>query len=159
MVTTIAGAAGQIGTADGVGPEARFSSPQGIVADRGGNLYVTDNHAVRRISPSGVVTTSAGVAGQAGFADGTGPQARFDGLRGIDMDRDGNLYVADSSNYTVRKITPSGAVTTVVGAARKSDFVPGALPGSLKKPYGVAVVGTSLFITMENGVAVVTNVR
>lgn len=159
MVTTIAGAPGQKGTADGIGPEARFSSPQGIVADREGNLYVTDNHAVRRISPSGVVTTSAGVAGQAGFADGTGPQARFDGLRGIDMDRDGNLYVADSNNYTVRKITPSGAVATVVGAARKSDFVPGSLPGSLKKPYGVAVVGTSLFISMDNGVAVVTNVR
>ncbi|UCG98403.1 MAG: hypothetical protein JSW31_04665, partial [Burkholderiales bacterium] len=155
MVTTIAGAPGQIGTADGVGPGARFSSPQGIVVDRDGNLYVTDNHAVRRISPSGAVTTSAGVAGQAGFADGTGAQARFDGLRGIAMDSDGNLYVADSNNYTVRKITPAGVVTTIVGAASRRDFAPGALPASLKKPYGVAIVGTSLFITMDNGVAVV----
>ena len=159
MVTTIAGAAGQIGTADGIGAQARFSSPQGIATDHDGNLYVTGNHTVRKITPDGVVTTLAGTGGMAGFVDGMGTEARFDGPRGIAADRDGNLYVADSNNYAVRRITPSGAVRTIVGTAGTTDFMPGALPGRLKKPYGVVVVGTSLFITMDNGVALVTTVR
>ena len=65
--------------------------------------------------------------------------------------------MADTSNNTIRKITPAGVVSTLVGGAGQIDFVPGALPGVLASPRGVVVSGTSLFITMPNGVAVVTN--
>jgi len=65
--------------------------------------------------------------------------------------------VADTNNMTIRKITSAGVVTTVVGGAGKIGFAPGGLPGVLSSPYGVAVIGTSLYITMPHGVAVVEN--
>jgi NCAIR mutase (PurE)-related protein len=67
------------------------------------------------------------------------------------------VYVADLGNHTIRKITPAGVVSTVVGVAGQEGFAPGALPGLLSSPVGVAVSGTSLYITLYNGVAVVQN--
>ena len=92
MVTTIAGVAGSSGTNDGVGKGARFSSPAGITLDSSNNLYVTDNNAVREITPTGtnwVVTTIAGVAGSSGYTDGVGTAARFNSPIGIGVDRHG----------------------------------------------------------------------
>ena len=95
--------------------------------------------------------------GGTGSADATGPAARFNFPTGVATDSAGNVYVADTSNGTIRKITPAGVVSTVVGMAGQAGFASGALPGLLSSPQGVAVSGTSLYITLYNGVAVVQN--
>lgn len=121
-VTTIAGTAGILGSAEGVGANASFSSPSGVAADAGGNLYVADtgNSVIRKIAPDGTVTAFAGLAGVAGSSDGTGTGARFSSPSGVAVDDVGNLYVADTNNNTVRKITAGGTVTTLAGVAGQS---------------------------------------
>jgi sugar lactone lactonase YvrE len=116
-VTTIAGTPGSSGSADGTGGSARFSNPSNIAVDAAGNLYVVDsgNQTVRKITPAGVVTTLAGTAGMKGDADGVGTAARFNQPWGIAVDAAGNVYVADTQNYLIRKITPTGTVTTLAG--------------------------------------------
>jgi len=98
-----------------------------------------------------------GVHFTAGNVDGTGTAARFNLPNGVATDSAGNVYVADSYNYTVRKITASGGVTTIAGTAGHIGFTPGELPGVLSFSSGVCVIGTSLYITMPNGVAVLQN--
>jgi sugar lactone lactonase YvrE len=142
VVTTLAGSAGGIGSTDGTGDAARFSSPNGVAVDAGGNVYVGDhvNHTIRKISPAGVVTTLAGLAGNAGSTDGTGSAARFNLPRGVAVDAVGNVYVADYFSSTIRKITPAGVVTTLAGSPGNTGSVDGA--GSVARfcyPRGVAV--------------------
>src|SRR5664280_2591649 len=117
VVSTIAGAAGITGSVDGAGSAARFFRPAGLAIDSADNLYVSDtgNDTIRQVSSTGVVTTWAGLAGTSGFADGTGSAARFRFPLAITIVQNGNAYVADAGNNTVRKITPAGAVTTVAG--------------------------------------------
>ena len=116
-VTTLAG--GAEGFADGAGAAASFNTPSGLAIDVEGNLYVADtgNNRVRKVTPDGRVTTVAG-EGAAGHADGPAAAARFDAPVGVAVDRRGNVYVADTYNDRVRKITPDGQVTTVAGAGR-----------------------------------------
>src|SRR5205814_1888170 len=131
VVITLAGTAGLTGSADGTGTAARFNLPDGIATDSAGNVYVGDsfNNAIRKITPAGVVSTLAGTAGMPGSTDGTGPAASFNLPDGVAADGAGNVYVADSGNHTIRKITAAGAVTTVVGVAGQVGFVMGTLPG------------------------------
>ena len=210
MVTTLAGTAGVRGFSDGTGPAASFSAPYGGAADSAGNIYVVDSAhcTIRKITtPEGVVTTVGGVhrgphgcsgaggevngpfgvatdsadnvyashpngqvisklglgtvfAGMVdiiGSSDATGAAASFNRPLGVATDSAGNVYVADTGNHTIRKITPSGEVSTVVGVAGQAGFAPGPLPGLLSNPLGVAVSGTSLYILLNNGVAVVRN--
>src|SRR6266702_4395720 len=119
VVTTLAGSAGVSGSADGTGSAARFSYPESVAVDGSGNVYVADtyNYTIRKVTPAGVVTTLAGSAGVRGSADGTGSAARFYDPQGVAVDRSGNIYVADSGNSTIRKITPAGEVTTLAGLA------------------------------------------
>jgi sugar lactone lactonase YvrE len=119
IVTTLAG--GQLGSADGDGSAAQFNNPSGLAVDKAGNVYVadTDNGTIRKITPSGAVTTLAGdhtVAFVGRFADGTGNEAQFSFPTGLAVDSEGNVYVVDSGNCAVRKITPFGLVTTLAGA-------------------------------------------
>ena len=140
-VTTLAGLAGTGGSADGTGSAARFNFPIGVATDGSGNVYVGDlfNSTIRKITPAGAVTTLAGLAGSRGSADGTGSAARFASPQGVATDSSGNVYVADSDNNTIRKITPAGAVTTLAGLAGSRGSADGT--GSAARfnlPRGVA---------------------
>ncbi|MDB5934162.1 MAG: hypothetical protein JWQ01_1506 [Massilia sp.] len=136
-ITLFAGSAsGESGSADGTGAGARFQEPSGLAIDAGGNVYVADtlNHTIRKISPAGVVSTLAGSPGAAGDADGIGTAARFARPGGLAIDTSGNLFVADSNNFRIRKISPSGLVTTVAtvpigasGGRSIAVFAPGAV--------------------------------
>lgn len=127
VTSTIAGAAGLAGTADGPGLQARFNFPRSIARDRAGNLLIADsgNHTVRRISPAGEVTTLAGKAGVSGSADGPLADARFYGLRGIALAEDGTMYLSDSFNQTIRRISTEGVVSTLAGTAGLSGKADG----------------------------------
>jgi hypothetical protein len=91
-------------------------------------------------------------------ADGVGTAARFDAPTGITQDSNDNLYVADSGNCAIRKTTPTGFVSTVIGHAQQCGFLPGPLPGYISTPSNVALYGKTLYITAANGVALVNNV-
>jgi Dockerin type I domain/NHL repeat len=145
VVRTLAGTAGLSGSADGTGSAARFKSPSGVAVDGSGNVYVADsyNHTIRKITPAGVVTTLAGTAGWQGSADGTGSAARFRYPSGVAVDGSGNVYVADSLNHTIRKITPAGVVTTLAGTALSSGSADGTGSAArFNSPRGVAVDGS-----------------
>lgn len=116
VLSVFAGLLQSAGSRDGVGLAAQFNQPRGVVQDSAGTIYVADtgNNTIRRITPQGAVTTFAGTAGQSGNADGTGGAARFSSPVGMALDAAGNLYVADSGNHAVRRISAAGAVTTVV---------------------------------------------
>ncbi|HAL23031.1 MAG TPA: gluconolaconase [Stenotrophomonas sp.] len=106
------------GRVDGAALQASFHTPSGIAADAQGNLYVADtgNHAIRRISADGQVTTLAG--GEQGYADGPAAQARFDGPMGIAVDAQGQVFVADTWNDRIRVIGTDGQVRTLAGGDR-----------------------------------------
>lgn len=117
-VTTLAGGlvyAPWPGCADGVGAAASFARAMGTAVDASGNVYVTDGlcNTIRKVTPGGAVSTLAGTAGASGSTDGTGAAARFSGPHGISIDTSGNLYVADTGNRSIRKVTPAGVVTTL----------------------------------------------
>ena len=119
VVSTLAGLPGTSGSDDGMGSDARFNSPTGVAVDSSGNVYIADywNHTIREITPSGAVSTFAGLAGVPGSDDATGNLARFNTPSGVAVDSVGNVYVADYRNNTIRKITPAGTVTTLAGTA------------------------------------------
>src|SRR6267142_1606837 len=149
VVTTLAGTPGVTGSADGTGSAARFYSPFGIAVDSAGNLYVTDlnNHTIRKITPAGVVTTVAGAAGVIGSTDGSGSAARFHYPAGIAVDSVGNVYVADTYNYTIRKITSAGSVSTFAGTAGVYGSANGTGSAALFSfPNGVAVGGENVYV-------------
>jgi sugar lactone lactonase YvrE len=115
--TNHVGGMGVSGCENGDLTDARFSTPVSIAFGRTGNLYVADsgNHAIRKISNSGIVTTLAGQVSVSGSADGMGAFARFKGPKAVAVDADENVYVADTGNHTIRKISPNGTVTTLAG--------------------------------------------
>ncbi|MFL6540405.1 MAG: protein kinase domain-containing protein, partial [Chthoniobacterales bacterium] len=119
VVSTLAGEAGEAGSADGRGASARFNQAHGVAVDRTGNVYAADfgNHTIRKITPEGVVTTIGGQAGSPGSNDGMGTSARFSAPYDVAIDQSGNVFVADTSNHTIRKIAPDGGVSTIAGVA------------------------------------------
>jgi sugar lactone lactonase YvrE len=139
MVAVLAGD-GVPGTDDGVGTRARFSEPFGIVAAPDGAIFVADAghaHRIRRIAPDGHVSTVAG--GTRGFHDGVGSAAAFSTPSGLALSPDGALYVADTGNHAIRRMTPDGSVSTVAG-----DGVPGYADGPAHQarfngPIGIAI--------------------
>lgn len=116
-VATLAGTPGQSGYADE--GTALFGCPSGVAVDSSGNVYVADsvNHTIRKVTSGGVVTTFAGIPGQPGYADGPCSAAQFNTPTGIAVDSSGNVYVADTGNNTIRKVTAAGVVTTLAGNA------------------------------------------
>ena len=127
VVTTLAGSAGNAGSTNGTGSAARFNLPEGIAVDTAGNVFVADtfNHTIRKVTSAGIVTTFAGSAGSFGSTDGTGSAARFRFPYDIAVDTAGNVFVADTDNHTIRKITSAGVVTTLAGTAGSSGSTDG----------------------------------
>ena len=156
-VTVLAGTPESPGAADGPGALALFNSPQAIARDAAGTLYVADtlNHSIRKVTPNGVVITLAGAAGQPGAADGTGATARFNAPQGIGIDGSGTIYVADTGNNMIRRVTAQGVVTTLAGTAAACGFKDGA-PADARfcAPRGLVVdsSGNVLVADMSNHV-------
>jgi sugar lactone lactonase YvrE/GAF domain-containing protein len=150
LVVTFAGQAGTSGSSDGLGSSARFNDPKGLATDSSGNVYVADsvNNTIRKITPARAVTTLAGLAGSSGDADGSGSAARFDGPEGVATDASGNVYVADTNNHTIRRITPAGKVITLAGKAGNAGFSDGLNVSALfTEPTGVAIdSGGNLYV-------------
>ena len=140
-LTLLAGALGNAGNVDGIGATARFATPEATAVDAAGNVYVADaeDDAIRKITPNGVVSTFAGKPGVCDSTNGTGAAARFCGPSGVAVDAAGNVYVADTGNSTIRKITPAAVVSTLAGTAQ----IPGSTDTkdgspSFNRPIGVA---------------------
>jgi sugar lactone lactonase YvrE len=161
-VGTLAGSPRQPGFQDGSGKLARFNGPGGVAVDGAGTVYVadTENQTIRKITPSGAVTTWAGVAGQAGSDDGTGSAARFNEPAGIAIDSRDNVYVADGGNRIVRKITPGGEVTTLAGKPSppgpgfdpRAAYADGAAQDArFEYPLDVAVDGLGNVLVADSG--------
>jgi sugar lactone lactonase YvrE len=141
VVTTLAGQPGMSGTADGTGNEARFDWPGALSSDTSGNVYVGDgnNGTIRKITPSGVVTTIAGVPANPGLANGTGAAAQFFLPEAVAMDRAGNTYVADSGNNVIRKISFTGVTTTLAGSGTPGFVDGGPALAEFNYPLGITV--------------------
>jgi len=131
VVRTLAGRGTSQGTVDGVGNDAQFGQPSGVAVDAIGNVYVADtfNHTIRGITAAGQVSTIAGSPGDPGNVDGIGDFARFNQPTGIAVGTDGSLYVADTENGSVRRITPAGIVSTIAG--------------NLNRPRAIAVANST----------------
>lgn len=152
VVTTLAGQPGASGNLDGIGNAARFNGPSGVAVDTVGNVYVSDtyNHTIRVVTPGGSVSTLAGLANNVGNANGVGSLARFSFPVGITFDGLGTLYVADSSNHTIRAVTLGGSVTTLTGSAGSSGAADGnAATARFNYPNGIVFASSGVLFVAD----------
>jgi hypothetical protein len=152
VVTTLAGLAGTPGTTDGSGGAARFNSPGGVAVDASGNVYVADtsNHTIRRITSAGLVTTFAGSGGTSGSTDGPGNGARFLYPNAVAVDGSGNVYVADTNNHTIRRITPTRVVSTLAGTAGSSGSTDATgAAARFNYPMGIALGAEGVLVVAD----------
>jgi serine/threonine-protein kinase len=118
-VSTVAGNYLLKGVIDGTGTEAQFYGPTDFTVDANDNIFVLDDKRVRKISPTGVVTTvvgPVGAYGNFGYKDGTSTTAAFKYPSGIEVDANGNLYITDYGNNCIRKVETDGTVSTIAGS-------------------------------------------
>ncbi len=143
IVSTFAGS-GNPGTKNGQGGAAEFQGPYGLFYSKSGAIYVADedNHLIRRITLTGGVTTFAG-SGVAGKKDGQGAVAEFFEPHQICEDNSGNFYVTDYKNNIIRKITPTGLVSTFVGNGIQKNMDGQGVNSSFEGPVGICFDGTS----------------
>jgi sugar lactone lactonase YvrE len=148
MVTTLAGS-DTTASINGTGTAAGFYFPNSVAVDASGNVYVSEyvTNLIRKIDPAGVVTTFAG-SGAAGQADSTGTKATFNGPSGLAVDAAGNVYVADTYNNVIRKITPAGVVSTIAGSGIAGSMNGKAL--SLRRHLSIHVARRLNNLTLSN---------
>eukprot|EP00976_Prorocentrum_cordatum_P106651 1194495-Prorocentrum_minimum.AAC.4 len=139
LVSTLAGTS-EVGHRDGETTAAQFRFPRGVAVDRDTGVIVADfgNNCIRRISPQGVVSTLAGT-GEWGHRDGAGTAAQFRNPSGVAVDWEGNVYVADSDNHRIRKISPQGLVSTLAGIGTAGHRDGAGTAAQFRNPSGVAV--------------------
>ena len=149
LVTPLAGD-GRIGARDGAAAQAQFADPYGLAWDPHGMLYVSDggdNDRIRVLRADGSVATLAG--GVEGFQDGQGAAARFNTPSGLALDTVGNLYVADTGNHAIRKVTPAGVVTTLAGTGRPGYRDGPGAQAQFDGPMSVAIDGAGRVIVAD----------
>ncbi len=142
LVSTFAGS-GAAASVDGLGVAASFVGPNGIALDSSGNVFVADtdnqgNSAIRKITPGGLVSTFAG-SGTAGYADLQGTAAMFHNADEIVIDSGNNLFVTDTLNYRIRKITPTGLVSTFAGSGVSKHTNGTGVAAEFKFPQALAI--------------------
>lgn len=137
---------------DGAGSDASFGAIGGVAVGVDGTLYVLDHGAntLRKVSPGGVVSTLAG-SGSAGSADGSGAVASFSSAIGLVMDRQGTLYVADSANHRIRKVTPDGRVSTLAGTGQPGAADGRAAAATFNRPFHLAIDTTGALYVYDAG--------
>lgn len=150
-VTTLAGS-GLPGNVNGTGAAASFFGPSGVAVAPDGTVYVADttNHCIRKITPTGVVTTLAG-SGARGKADGVGAEASFLFPYGVAVDANGVIYVADTNNYLIRKITPAGVVTTLAGSGKVGKADGTGAAASFEACRGIAADANGTIYVSDTG--------
>ena len=154
LVTTLAGSAGSGASIDGPTSQAVFGFIMAVAVDAAGNIYAVDreNYTIRKVTPAGDVSTLAGGPGQSGYADGQGSAARFSSwMTGIALDSTGNVYVADDGNALVRKITPTGLVTTLAGVPGQNGRVDGTGSAVRISPWGIVVAPSGEILVTDLG--------
>src|SRR6478609_316321 len=131
---------------------ARFSAPTNSTFGSDGSMYIADkgNHTIRKISPSGVVSTLAG-SGTAGNVNGTGTAALFNNPTDVAVDAAGNVYVVDNGNHSIRKITPAGVVTTLAGSGTAGNVDGTGTPASFRTPWGITIDASGNLYVTDNG--------
>ncbi len=155
FTTTLAGT-GTRGFADGPGASAQFRNPHSVAVDDEGNVYVADrsNNRIRKVSPTGYVTTLAGTS-EVGFIDGVGSNARFSNPSGITIGADGMVYVADTDNNAIRRITPDGNVSTIAGSSSPGFINGNGSSARFRKPWSITVDQTgTLFVADSDNYSV-----
>ena len=142
-----------LGAVDGGPTVASFNTPKGLTIDAAGNLYVADtnSYTIRKVTPDGTVSTVAGLADSAGSANGTGSVARFYLPTGIAIGPDGSLYVADSGNNKIRRVTPAGVVTDVAGTTIAGLTNGSARGAQFSAPFDVAVAANGDVFVADSG--------
>ncbi len=141
---------GHTGLPDGPAAQARFADPYGLALGAQGQLYVADagdNNRIRVVHPDGSVSTLAG--GSEGFADGAGSAARFHTPSGLALDEAGNLYVADTGNHAIRKVSPAGEVSTLAGTGAPGHADGPGAQAQFNGPIGVAVDATGRVLVAD----------
>lgn len=148
MVSTFAGSTR--GFEDGMGTAAKFDAPLGIAVNGQGTFFVVDNNneKIRKITPEGMVSTFAGST--QGFADGQADIAQFNNPLGIAIDSQGIIYVADTRNHKIRKITPDGVVSTLAGSSPGFADGTGAT-AQFQVPAGIAVDSNGTVYVADEG--------
>ena len=111
---------------------------------------------VNTLTQGGTLSLLAGNVGGSGAADAVGVEARFNTPIGVAMDGAGNVYVSDTLNHTIRKITATGVVTTLIGHDGLATFQSGALPGAVQLPKGITLADNKLYVLTNNGIVVLT---
>jgi sugar lactone lactonase YvrE len=160
VVTTFAGTGGA-GSVDATGTSASFSSPRDIVIDSNDNLFVADygNHTIRKITTGAVVTTFAGGAGVSGSTNATGGSARFNNPSGLGIDSSDNLYVADTANHIIRKITTGAVVTTLAGTAASANSTNGTgAAARFSSPMDIVMANAGDLYVTDSGNATIRKV-
>jgi sugar lactone lactonase YvrE len=152
-VSTLAGPSESSGPADGFADSARFKAPEYLATDLSGNLFVADtyNHTIRRVTPTGLVTTFAGMAGEPGSSDGIGSSARFSLPRSIAVDGSGTVYVAESGNNKIRRITSAGVVTTLAGGGPSGSADGEGTNARFNSPRGIALAPSGDLVVADTG--------